>query len=130
MFVSIFSSRFLEIWKITSCLCPLGQQGFVPRSYGAPFVQSYPVQFPLARPSSSNLQAICVHSDHRPLYPGSYFPSSGFGQQKRRASAVNKAESWFSVCCQGNATWGSETTLCCATQAVSLNLCQLKMRMW
>ncbi|CAG11891.1 unnamed protein product [Tetraodon nigroviridis] len=82
-----------------------------PRSF------QYHVQFPLARPSSDNLQAICSHSAHRPRYPKTYFPSSGYGQQKRRADAVNNAEFWFSGCCEKNATWGSETTLCCATQA-------------
>lgn len=90
--------------------------------------QQYPVQFPLARPSLDNLQAICLHSDHRPRYPDSYFPPSGFGAMRRRASAVNNAESWFSTCCHGNQTWGMDVTLCCATQAVSLTFCKCKIR--
>uniref|UniRef100_A0A3B5KDV0 Extracellular matrix protein 1b n=1 Tax=Takifugu rubripes TaxID=31033 RepID=A0A3B5KDV0_TAKRU len=77
----------------------------------------YHVHFPLARPSSDNLQAICSHSAHRPRYPQTYFPNSGYGQLKRRATAVNNAEFWFSDCCRQNATLGSEATLCCATQA-------------
>uniref|UniRef100_A0A3B5MZW7 Extracellular matrix protein 1b n=1 Tax=Xiphophorus couchianus TaxID=32473 RepID=A0A3B5MZW7_9TELE len=88
---------------------------FRPRSF--PPVQSYPVQFPLGRPTPDNIQAICVHADHRPRYPDSYFPPSGFSKQKRMATAVNNAESWFSTCCKGNQTWGTEGTLCCATQA-------------
>ncbi|XP_076594270.1 extracellular matrix protein 1 [Chaetodon auriga] len=104
-------------------LTPRGRQpSFGPRSFGGPPMLDYPVQFPVARPSFDNLQAICLHGDHRPRYPDSYFPDSGFGQQKRRASAVNKAESWFSTCCKGNQTWGSEVTLCCATQAWELSV--------
>lgn len=115
-----------DMYQITSYLFSLsGRPSFGPRSFAGP---DYPVQFPLARPSYDNLQAICLHADHRPRYPVSYFPSSGFGQQKRRASAVNKAESWFSTCCQGNETWGREVTLCCATQAVSFTLYNNKMR--
>lgn len=86
----------------------------VPRSF-----VTYHVQFPLARPSSDNLHAICSHSAHRPRYPETYFPVSGYGQQKRRAAAINNAEFWYSDCCRQNVTWGSETTLCCTTQAVS-----------
>ncbi|XP_053182782.1 extracellular matrix protein 1-like [Scomber japonicus] len=95
---------------------PRGRRpSFGPRSH--PPAMDYPVKFPHGRPTSDNLQAICLHGDHRPRYPDSYFPSSGFGQQVRRASAINKAESWFSECCKGNQTWGREVTLCCATQA-------------
>ncbi|KAF7669753.1 hypothetical protein LDENG_00146940 [Lucifuga dentata] len=56
---------------------------------------SYNIQFPLGRPSSTNLQAICLYGDCRPRYPDSYFPASSFGAMKRRAAAVNNAESWF-----------------------------------
>ncbi|XP_068179440.1 extracellular matrix protein 1-like isoform X2 [Antennarius striatus] len=96
--------------------------GFSPRSFGGPPMMNYPVQFPLARPSADNLQAICLHAAHRPHYPDSYFPDSGFGQLKRRASAVNKAESWFNTCCQGNDTWGNEATLCCVIEAWELSV--------
>ncbi|XP_070767919.1 extracellular matrix protein 1-like [Enoplosus armatus] len=99
-----------------------GRPSFGPRSFGGPPMLDYPVQFPLGRPTSDNLQAICLHGDLRPRYPDSYFPDSGFGQQKRRASAVNKAESWFGTCCKGNQTWEREVTLCCATQAWELSV--------
>ncbi|XP_028280407.1 extracellular matrix protein 1-like isoform X2 [Parambassis ranga] len=96
-------------------LTPRGRQpGFSPRS--SPTMGDYPIQFPLGRPTPDNLQAICLHGDQRPRYPDSYFPASGFGVVKRRADAVNKAESWFGTCCKGNQTWGSEVTLCCTTQ--------------
>ncbi|XP_017280422.1 extracellular matrix protein 1-like isoform X2 [Kryptolebias marmoratus] len=93
-----------------------GPRGFVPRSFGG-LPLDYPVQFPLGRPTPDNIQAICLHGDHRPRYPDSYFPRSYFSKQKRKAAAVNNAESWFSTCCKGNQTWGEEGTLCCATQA-------------
>ncbi|MEQ2306415.1 hypothetical protein AMECASPLE_008091, partial [Ameca splendens] len=94
---------------------PRSWPSFGPRSF-PPGLQ-YAVQFPLGQPTPDNIQAICVHADHRPRYPDSYFPPSGFGKQRRMATAVNNAESWFSTCCQGNETWGTEGTLCCATQA-------------
>ncbi|XP_039974488.1 extracellular matrix protein 1-like isoform X2 [Xiphias gladius] len=97
-------------------------RSFGPRSHGGPLILDYPVQFPLGRPTSDNLQAICLHGYRRPSYPDSYFPASGFGQQRRRASAVNKAESWFSTCCQENRTWVREVMLCCATQAWELSV--------
>lgn len=97
-----------------------GRPRFGPRSY--PPAGDYPVTFPLARPTADNVQAICLHGDHRPRYPDSYFPLSGFGQLKRRAGAVNNAEAWFSTCCTGNQTWGEEVTLCCATQAWELSV--------
>ncbi|XP_042345879.1 extracellular matrix protein 1-like [Plectropomus leopardus] len=103
-------------------LTPRGRRPNVgPRSFSPPFLD-YHVQFPLAQPNSDNLQAICHNGDRRPLYPDSYFPASGFGQQRRRASAVNKAESWLSTCCKGNQTWGEEVTLCCAIQAWELSV--------
>ncbi|XP_068611028.1 extracellular matrix protein 1-like isoform X2 [Brachionichthys hirsutus] len=99
-----------------------GNRGVRPRSFGGPPMLNYRVQFPLAQPSSDNLQAICLHAARRPHYPDSYFPDSGFGQLKRRASAINKAESWFNTCCQGNDTWGREATRCCAIQAWELSV--------
>ncbi|KAM8869396.1 extracellular matrix protein 1 isoform 2-T2 [Spinachia spinachia] len=96
-----------------------GRPGFRPRSFGGPPILDYEVQFPLGQPTADNLLAICLNGDHRPRYPKSYFPVSAFGQQKRKASAVNKAESWFSTCCKGNQM---EETLCCATQAWELHI--------
>uniref|UniRef100_A0A672Z6E0 Extracellular matrix protein 1b n=1 Tax=Sphaeramia orbicularis TaxID=375764 RepID=A0A672Z6E0_9TELE len=101
-------------------MAPRGRRpAFGPRSF--PF-KDYPVQFPLSRPNSDNLQAICDHGDHRPRYPVSYFPSSGYGQQRRRAGFVNMAEALFRICCQGNQTWEREVTLCCATQAWEMSV--------
>ncbi|XP_034409810.1 extracellular matrix protein 1-like [Cyclopterus lumpus] len=97
-------------------------EGFVPRSFDGPPILNYPVQFPLGRPTSDNLQAICLNGEYRPSYSKSYFPDSGFGQQKRKANTVNKAESWLSTCCKGNQTWGKEVTLCCATKAWELSI--------
>lgn len=100
-----------------------GRPHFGVRSLPGTPLENYHVQFPLAWPTSENLQAICLHSERRPRYPQSYFPASSFGHQRRRGVAVNKAESWFTKCCQRNETWGREVTLCCATQAVSLISC-------
>uniref|UniRef100_A0A3Q3MFW7 Extracellular matrix protein 1b n=1 Tax=Mastacembelus armatus TaxID=205130 RepID=A0A3Q3MFW7_9TELE len=98
-----------------------GQPGFGPRFFGgAPM--AYPVQFPLGRPTADNLQAICLHGDHRPRYPASYFPASGFSSQFRKGRAVNNAEFWFSTCCEGNQTWERDVTMCCATQAWELSI--------
>nr|XP_012771603.2 extracellular matrix protein 1 isoform X1 [Maylandia zebra] len=93
-----------------------------PRSYSGPLPTTYNVQFPLGRPTSENLQAICDYSDLRPRYPSSYFPDSGYGVDKLRASAVNNAEAWLSTCCKDNQTWEREVTLCCATQAWELSV--------
>ncbi|XP_029307235.1 extracellular matrix protein 1 [Cottoperca gobio] len=96
--------------------------GVRPRSFSRPPILDYPVQFPLGQPTSDNLQAICLHGDHRPRYPKSYFPASGFGQQRRRASAVNNGESWLGTCCKGNQEWEAKVMLCCATQAWELSV--------
>ncbi|XP_053743541.1 extracellular matrix protein 1-like [Synchiropus splendidus] len=93
---------------------------FGPRSF--PPIEDHRVQFPLARPTPDNLQAICQHADYRPNYPESYFPASGFGYLKREADAVNNAESWFRACCKENQTQNEETTLCCAIQAWELSI--------
>lgn len=114
------------MYEITPRLFLSGRPRFGPRSFAGTRFQEYPVQFPLARPSFDNLQAICLHADHRPRYADSYFPASGFGQQKRRASAVNNAESWFRMCCQRDEMWRKEVTLCCVTQAVSFTFLKIK----
>ncbi|CAL8256606.1 unnamed protein product [Boreogadus saida] len=95
-----------------------GPPAFGPRSFGMPPPSlNYPVEFPPGRPMPNNLQAICLHGDHRPRYPDTYFPASGFGQLKRRALAVNLAESLFSECCAANQTRGQNLMLCCVKQA-------------
>ncbi|XP_037532879.1 extracellular matrix protein 1 [Nematolebias whitei] len=98
-------------------LRPMGRPpSFGPRSFGG-LPLDYPVRFPPGRPTPNNIQAICVHGNHRPRYPDSYFPPSYFSKQKRKAAAVNNAESWFDSCCKMNQTLGVEGTLCCATLA-------------
>ncbi|XP_061572827.1 extracellular matrix protein 1-like [Cololabis saira] len=106
-------------------LTPRGSRpGFSPRSFFQPIppIPSYPVQFPHGRPTSENIQAVCLNGDHRPRYPQSYFPSSGFSKQRRKATAVNNAEAWFITCCKGNQTWATDALLCCATQAWELSV--------
>lgn len=76
------------------------------------------IPFPLARPTTGNILAICHYSNLRPRYTRDMLPKSGFGHLYRQASAVNQLESWFSVCCS-NGTQDEEMTLCCAQQAVS-----------
>lgn len=73
--------------------------------------------FPLARPNTDNIFAICHYSNQRPQYTQDMLPKSGFGYVHRRAAAVNRLESWFAVCC-GNDSQDAELTLCCAQQAV------------
>ncbi|KAK5862293.1 hypothetical protein PBY51_017704 [Eleginops maclovinus] len=94
-----------------------GRPSFRPRSPGGIPWMEYPVEFPLGRPTSDNIHAICINGDHRPRYPDSYFPTSGYGKLKRMASSVNKLENLFSSCCGSNHTWGTEVTLCCAFKA-------------
>lgn len=118
-FFKLAPSVLCSTAKSADCgLSPAGPPTVGPRSYSGPLPTTYNVQFPLGRPTSENLQAICDYSDLRPRYPSSYFPDSGYGVDKLRASAVNNAEAWLSTCCKDNQTWEREVTLCCATQAV------------
>lgn len=78
------------------------------------------VPFPPACPTVHNLAAIC-HSGHgRPRYPPNFFPGSRFSHFRRRGSAINRLESWFSLCCSGQVARQSHLILCCTRQAVSL----------
>ncbi|XP_072535691.1 extracellular matrix protein 1 [Salminus brasiliensis] len=90
---------------------PAGPPMFGPRSMGPP-----QIPFPLARPNTNNVQAICRYSNQRPRYPKETLPSSNYGYMVRQANAVNQLESWFSVCCS-NGTEDEEQILCCAEQA-------------
>ncbi|KAK3551223.1 hypothetical protein QTP70_013826 [Hemibagrus guttatus] len=74
------------------------------------------ITFPLARPTTTNIHAICQYSNYRPRHSKDALPSSGFGYLHRQASAVNQLESWYTVCC-ANGTQDVEQTLCCAQQA-------------
>ncbi|XP_060726155.1 extracellular matrix protein 1 [Tachysurus vachellii] len=75
-----------------------------------------PITFPLARPTTTNIHAICQYSNYRPRHSKDRLPSSGSGYLHRQASAVNQLESWYTVCC-ANGTQAVEMTLCCAQQA-------------
>lgn len=118
---SFFLQREMDLSDLLADFKEQPSPGFSPRASrprpSAPeaAVERYPVQFPLARPSSENIQAICLHGDRRPRYPASYFPASGYGVYKRQADAVNTLEVWFGNCCRDNQT--EEVTLCCAIQA-------------
>ncbi|XP_012673714.1 extracellular matrix protein 1-like [Clupea harengus] len=72
------------------------------------------VPFPPAQPSQENLDALCTQGGSRPRYPSSFFPKSGYGHMRRCGSAVNRVESWYSVCC---AVEKESQKLCCAKQA-------------
>ncbi|XP_042163000.1 extracellular matrix protein 1 isoform X2 [Oncorhynchus tshawytscha] len=90
-----------------------------PRAGPRSFWNSYPsTLFPPGRPSHKNLQAICLHSIHRPRFPFYSLPLNGGSDFHRQAEAVNRVESWYSACCHGNGTQQvQEVTLCCVTQA-------------
>lgn len=75
------------------------------------------ITFPLARPTTANIHAICQYSNQRPRYSKNMLPRSGFGYLHRQGSAVNRLESWYTVCC-ADGTKDDELTLCCAQQAV------------
>ncbi|XP_048084957.1 extracellular matrix protein 1-like [Alosa alosa] len=73
------------------------------------------VSFPPARPSLANLHALCTQGSGRPRYTSSVFAKSVPGHQRRRGSAVNRVEAWYSRCCAPGQA--QEQALCCATQA-------------
>uniref|UniRef100_A0A3Q3KG02 Extracellular matrix protein 1a n=2 Tax=Monopterus albus TaxID=43700 RepID=A0A3Q3KG02_MONAL len=72
---------------------------------------------PPARPTVRNLAAICHCGQGRPRYLASFFPSSGASHFRRRGSAINRLESWYSLCCSGQVAHSSSQILCCARQA-------------
>ncbi|CAG10851.1 unnamed protein product [Tetraodon nigroviridis] len=75
------------------------------------------VPFPPELPTSENLHDIC-HSGHaRPRYPPSFFPKSGVSHYRRRGKAINRLESWFTYCCDGQVAQGDDQILCCSKQA-------------
>lgn len=77
------------------------------------------VPFPPALPITENLAAICQEGSGRPRYPDSFFPPSGYSHDRRRGKAINRLESWFSLCCSGLVAQQPSQILCCAQQAVS-----------
>lgn len=75
------------------------------------------VPFPPAWPTTQNLAAICYQGQGRPRYPSSFFPNSRFSHFRRRGNAINRLESWFSLCCSGQVAQQSDQILCCTQQA-------------
>ncbi|XP_039976857.1 extracellular matrix protein 1 [Xiphias gladius] len=75
------------------------------------------VPFPPARPTAQNLAAICHQGQGRPRYLASFFPASGASHFRRRGNAINRLESWYSLCCSGQVAQQSHQILCCAQQA-------------
>ncbi|XP_042363147.1 extracellular matrix protein 1-like [Plectropomus leopardus] len=75
------------------------------------------VPFPPACPTAQNLAAICHNGQRRPRYPPSFFPNSRFSHFRRRGNAINRLESWYSLCCSGQVAQQSSQILCCAQQA-------------
>lgn len=73
------------------------------------------VPFPPAAPTSLNLCAICQNGHCRPIYPPSLFSQSSASHFRRRGNAINRLESWYSLCCGKPET----QKLCCVQQAVS-----------
>ncbi|CAM4698126.1 unnamed protein product [Leuciscus chuanchicus] len=86
---------------------------FRPRSMGP--LNGPKVDFPPSFPSAGNLKDICQFSKAPVRYQMDTFPSSGFGYAFRQAEAVNKLQSWYSVCCDINGS--QEEKICCAEQA-------------
>ncbi|XP_041664617.1 extracellular matrix protein 1 [Cheilinus undulatus] len=75
------------------------------------------VPFPPACPTPHNLAAICHYGQGRPRYLASFFSGSGSSHFRRRGNAINRLESWYSLCCSGQVAQDSSQILCCATQA-------------
>ncbi|XP_054462629.1 extracellular matrix protein 1-like [Anoplopoma fimbria] len=85
------------------------------------------VPFPPACPTTQNLAAICYQGQGRPRYSSSFFPNSGVSHFRRRGSAINRLESWYSLCCSGQIAQQSDQILCCAKQAWKQTLSQFCM---
>lgn len=84
-----------------------------------PYSVDQSVPFPLARPNMNNILAICQYSNLRPRYTKDMLPRNGFGYLHRRTDAINRLESWFTVCCS-TCIQDDEMILCCAQKAVRL----------
>ncbi|KAJ8398518.1 hypothetical protein AAFF_G00427730 [Aldrovandia affinis] len=88
----------------------MGPAVIVPRSF-------QDNRFPPARPSLSNLPAICLYGEGRPRYSLHSLPQTGFSYITRQEKTINRVESWYSVCCQRNGTQEPALLLCCARKA-------------
>lgn len=84
------------------------------------FVDEPDIPFPPARPTAENLAAICHQGQGRPRYPDSFFRPCGASYLRRQGKAINRLESWYTLCCSGGVAQQSSQILCCAKQAVSL----------
>ncbi|XP_036372227.1 extracellular matrix protein 1 [Megalops cyprinoides] len=73
--------------------------------------------FPPARPSLSNIDAICVHGAGRRANHPHSLPTTGFSYLQRQADAINQMESLYSACCQSYSTRDRALTLSCAERA-------------
>ncbi|XP_065138323.1 extracellular matrix protein 1 [Paramisgurnus dabryanus] len=82
------------------------------------------LSFPPAKPTLSNLYAVCLHGNGRARYPASCFPSSSYAYAHRAGNAVNRLEAWFGQCCYGGVATGKGQILCCAEQAWKTSLSQ------
>ncbi|XP_038581513.1 extracellular matrix protein 1-like [Micropterus salmoides] len=85
------------------------------------------VPFPPARPTAQNLAAICYYSQGRPRYLASFFLKSGASFFRRCGDAINRLESWYSLCCSGQVEVQSYQILCCTQQAWKQALSQFCM---
>ncbi|XP_062395146.1 extracellular matrix protein 1 [Sardina pilchardus] len=95
-------------------LPPRGPAQFGPRGY-APHPR---IEFPPGRPTSENIQAICLYGTGRPRYPQDLLPRTGLTYLGRQADAIHRTEAWYSQqCCQGSWQQNIDRTLCCAHQA-------------
>ncbi|KAG8005283.1 Extracellular matrix protein 1 [Nibea albiflora] len=74
------------------------------------------IPFPPARPTTQNIVAICQQGQGRPRYPDSFFPSSRVSHFRRLGKAVNRLESWYTLCCSGQTQYSTQV-ICCAEQA-------------
>lgn len=109
---SFWKGRFLPSENCVSSLflCPCHSGRYIP-----PDRVASSIPFPLARPTTNNILAICQYNNLRPRYTKDKLPE--YGYLHRQADAINQLESWFAVCCS-NGTQDEEVTLCCAQQVV------------
>ncbi|XP_060778000.1 extracellular matrix protein 1 [Neoarius graeffei] len=109
----VYPTELLDMMKQASLVPhpPVRPRGrYIPPD---PVASSIP--FPLARPTTNNILAICQYNNLRPRYTKDKLPKYGYGNLHRQANAINQLESWFAVCCS-NGTQDEEVTLCCAQQ--------------
>ncbi|XP_072303263.1 extracellular matrix protein 1 [Eucyclogobius newberryi] len=82
-----------------------------------------PVPFPPASPTAENIAALCYNGKSRHRYPAHSIPSSWSSHFRRRATAINRLESWYQFCCSAPVTQPG-IVLCCTQQAWMQSLSQ------